>query len=59
MPVWSKEFLDIQATIMEFGVTLKRIRDITRTYSQSTLCNCLLSIYNFNDNVIGWLSLKQ
>ena len=33
----SKEFLDIQATI-EYGFTLKRVRDMTRTYSQlSTL----------------------
>ena len=29
----SKEFLDIQATI-ECGFTLKRIRDMIRTYSQ-------------------------
>ena len=29
----SKEFLDIQATI-EWGFTLKRVRDMTRTYSQ-------------------------
>ena len=29
----SKEFLDIQATI-ECGFTLKRVRDMTRTYSQ-------------------------
>ena len=32
-PVSSKEFLDIQATI-ECGFTLKRVRDMTRTYSQ-------------------------
>ena len=31
-PVSSKEFLDIQATI-ESGFTLKRIRDIIRTYN--------------------------
>ena len=30
----SKEFLDIQATI-ECGLTLKRVRDMTRTYSQT------------------------
>ena len=29
----SKEFLDIQATI-ECGFTLKRVRDMTKTYSQ-------------------------
>ena len=32
-PTSSKEFLDIQATI-ECGFTLKRIRDMIRTYSQ-------------------------
>ena len=32
-PASSKEFLDIQATI-ERGFTLKRVRDMTRTYSQ-------------------------
>ena len=32
MPASSKEFLDIQATI-ECGFTLKRVRDMTRTYS--------------------------
>ena len=31
-PAWSKEFLDIQATI-ECGFTLKRVRGMTRTYS--------------------------
>ena len=33
VPVWSKEFLDIQAT-MECGFTLNCICDIIRTYSQ-------------------------
>ena len=32
-PASSKEVLDIQATI-ECGFTLKRVRDMTRTYSQ-------------------------
>ena len=32
-PASSKEFLDIQATI-ECGFTLKRVRDMTRTYNQ-------------------------
>ena len=32
-PVFSKELLDIQATI-ECGFILKRVRDMTRTYSQ-------------------------
>ena len=33
MPVSSKVFLDIQAT-PEGGFTLKRVRDMIRTYSQ-------------------------
>ena len=33
VPASSKEFLDIQATV-ECGFTLKRVRDMTRTYSQ-------------------------
>ena len=32
-PASIKELLDIQATI-ECGLTLKRVRDMTRTYSQ-------------------------
>ena len=32
-PASSKEFADIQATI-ECGFTLKRVHDMTRTYSQ-------------------------
>ena len=35
-PVSSKEFLDIQATI-ECGFTLKRVHDMTRTYSHREL----------------------
>ena len=35
-PVSSKEFLDIQATI-DFGLTLKRICDMIRTYSDILL----------------------
>ena len=35
-PVSSKEFLDIQATI-ECGFTLKRVRDMTRTYNYKNL----------------------
>ena len=34
VPASSKEFLDIQATI-EYGFTLKRVHDMTRTYSQT------------------------
>ena len=36
-PLSSKEFLDIQASI-ESGFTLKRVRDMTRTYSQEKIC---------------------
>ena len=35
-PASSKKFLDIQATI-ECGFTLKRVRDMARTYSHSVL----------------------
>ena len=35
-PVSSKEFLDIQAT-KECGFTMKRVRDMTRTYSRNLL----------------------
>ena len=36
-PASSKEFLDIQATI-ECGFTLKRVRDMIKTYSQDFPC---------------------
>ena len=45
-PASSKEFLGIQAT-MERGFTLKRVRDMTRTYSYTNaylkphLCICI------------------
>ena len=35
-PASSKDFLDIHATI-ECGFTLKRVRDITRTYSTKVI----------------------
>ena len=40
-PASSKEFLDIQATI-ECGFTLKRVRDMTRTYNY-----LLITIFSF------------
>ena len=46
VPASSKEFLDIQATI-ECGFTLKRVCDMTRTYSLS-LVLCLLIIFLSN-----------
>ena len=36
-PVLSKEFIDIQATT-ECRFTLKRVRDMIRTYSQYEIC---------------------
>ena len=47
-PASTKEFLDIQATI-ECGFTLKRVRDMTRTYSQIltslSVCKTLLFLH--------------
>ena len=40
-PASSKEFLDIQATI-ECGFTLKRVRDMIKTYSQTKFTYSLL-----------------
>ena len=56
MPASSKEFLDIQA-IIECEFTLKRIPDMTRTYSQEhlTLPKLLLCFddkwYMFDDGI--------
>ena len=44
VPASSKEFLDIQATI-ECGFTLKRIRDMTRTYSQTFIIIVVLYLF--------------
>ena len=51
-PVPSKEFLDIQATI-EYGFTVKRVRDMTRTYSLAwVLIHMLcLSFCSFTCNI--------
>ena len=53
-PASSKEFLDIQATI-ECGFTLKRVRDMARTYShywnpqlKKKIKKGLLHFYNFS-----------
>ena len=46
VPASSKEFLDIQATI-ECGFTLKRIHDMTRTYSQ-LFWGCLMNSIKSN-----------
>ena len=44
-PASSKEFLDIQATI-ECGFTLKRVHDMTRTYTHlfGLFLTCLLDL---------------
>ena len=42
-PVWSKEFLDNQATI-ERRFTLKRVRDMIRTYSQLKITDCFYNV---------------
>ena len=57
-PASSKEFLDIQATI-ECGFTLKRVRDMTRTYSHlqylfkqqglQIIIGCNLKVVNYLD----------
>ena len=51
-PASSKEILNIQTTI-ECGLTLKRVRDMTRTYSQTssyynTPCNIFYNNYVIN-----------
>ena len=47
MPVSSKEFLDIQATL-ECGFTLKRVRDIIRAYSVTKLVTILTKCFFFH-----------
>ena len=48
-PVSSKEFLDIQATI-ECGFFLKRVRDMTRTYSLNK--TSLVSVLKSQENLL-------
>ena len=50
-PASSKEFLDIQATI-ECGFTLKRVRDMTRTYSLHYWFRDMVS-FDFLDKDLG------
>ena len=50
-PASSKEFLDIQATI-ECGFTLKRVRDMIKTYSQ----NLVAFVFYLNNRVLDKLS---
>ena len=61
-PASSKEFLDIQATI-ECGFTLKRVRDMIRTYSQfknSILCTFFsMLLDNKNISVGKFLMSKK
>ena len=48
----SKEFLDIQATI-ECGFTLKRVCDMTRTYSQLPITITQLKTSNKSENLLN------
>ena len=63
-PASSKDFLDIQATI-ECGFTLKRLRDMIRTYSQmhrtnkysqhsSIIWSVSLNVWVFLYEMCGW-----
>ena len=53
MPVSSKEFLDIQATI-ECGFTLKHVREMIRTYSEDLLSAISLKNELHNRNFSKW-----
>ena len=55
MPALSKEFLEIQATI-ECGFTLKRVRDVTGTYSWMIVVQ---KKYVYNASEIILLFLEQ
>ena len=55
--VLSKDFLDIQATI-EYVFTLKRVRDMIRTYSQDYLSSNFIYIVTFS-NVIYLIEQKR
>ena len=57
-PASSKELLDIQATI-ERGYTLKRVRDVTRTYCQfpDTFVFEFLIIFFFDKKLINFTCL--
>ena len=52
----SKEFLDIHATI-ECGFTLKRVRDMTRTYGQMHLTDKYSTRLNHLAGLAEWLSV--
>ena len=49
----SKEFLDIQATI-ECGFTLKRVRDMIRTYSQGKYYLPRIDLNKYSVIIDGW-----
>ena len=53
----SKGFLDIQTTI-ECGFTLKRVRDMTRTYSQMHRTEVLRTQLNHLASLAKWLSVR-
>ena len=47
-PASSKEFVDIQATI-ECGFTLKRVRDMTRTYNKIICLTVTIDITKYSE----------
>ena len=55
-PASSKEFLDIQATV-ECGFTLKRVRDMTRTYSQMHRTDKYSEHSSIMASLAKWLSV--
>ena len=57
VPALSKEFLDIQATI-ECGFTLKRICDMTRTYSQWQSIFKILLLLLLQQNFVSGSNLE-
>ena len=56
--VSSKEFLDIQTTI-ECGFTLKRVRDMTRTYNQSNFGTQTKQGKNFSQLVLTVFAVRN
>ena len=52
-PASSKEFLDIQATI-ECGFTLKRVRDMARTYSQMNIMITIIIVVPIKSNMLDY-----
>ena len=53
---YMKSFPDIQATL-ECGFTLKRVRDMTRTFSQASKVLTTLKIKSLKFSVVSWFSI--